>query len=121
MAEITSATLIVFIYKTIKLEELFGGHENEEIFEQKFGENEVILFAVNRSESEELSIDVDLEGFTNLKVIESTELAGYDVKMTLDKDHEAMEIKENNTFKSEGMNVTGTFKPLSWNMVRLKY
>ena len=27
-----------------KLEELFGGHENEEIFEQKFGENEVILF-----------------------------------------------------------------------------
>lgn len=27
-----------------KLEELFSGHENEEIFEQKFGENEVILF-----------------------------------------------------------------------------
>ena len=27
-----------------KLEELFGGHENEEIFEQKFGETDVILF-----------------------------------------------------------------------------
>lgn len=83
--------------------------------------NEVILFAVNRSESEELSIDVDLEGFNNLKVIESTELTGYDVKMTLEKDHEAMEIKENTTFKSDDMNVSGTFKPLSWNMVRLSF
>jgi alpha-N-arabinofuranosidase len=41
--------------------------------------------------------------------------------LTLEKDHEAMEIKDNHSLQSEGTNVKGDFKPLSWNMVRLQY
>ena len=83
--------------------------------------NELVIFAVNRSETDSLSIDAAIEGFDSLTVIEATELAGYDIKLTTQEDNDAMEIKVNDGIKAKGDKVTGEFKPLSWNMIRLSY
>lgn len=84
-------------------------------------ENEVVIFAVNRSLEENLSVETVLEGFDGLSIIEATEFTGYDVKMTTEQNHEGMEIKQNNTFSVQDQKVSGTLKPLSWNMIRLSY
>lgn len=80
---------------------------------------EIVIFAVNRSEKFSLTIETWLEGFNNLSIIEATELAGYDPKLTTQKKHDAMEIKANSDMKLSGDTVIGQLKPLSWNMIRL--
>lgn len=84
-------------------------------------QKEVVIFAVNRSQEEAMTFNTTLEGFSNLKVIEATELAEYDPKLTTQEKHDAMEIRQNDTFKVEEDTVNIEFKPLSWNMVRLSY
>ncbi|WP_423189091.1 alpha-N-arabinofuranosidase [Alkalibacterium sp. f15] len=82
---------------------------------------EVVVFAVNRSEKDRLSFDVQLNDFEGLSIIEATELAGYDIKLTTDTNHESMEIKNNESFNVNNNLVSGEIKPLSWNMIRLSY
>ena len=82
---------------------------------------EVVIFAVNRSEEDSLTFEAQLNEFSGLKVIEATELAGYDPKATTEKNHEAMEIKDNSSFAIDDSEVKGKLKPLSWNMIRLSY
>lgn len=83
--------------------------------------NEVVIFAVNRSQDDSLTFSTILEGFSNLELIEATELAGYDPKLTTQEKHDAMEIKSNNSVSIENSEVNVEFKPLSWNMVRLSF
>lgn len=83
--------------------------------------NEVVIFAVNRSQDQEMTFETILEGFDKLEVIEATELADYDIKKTTENDHDGMEIKANDSFSVNDLKVSGTFKPLSWNMIRLSY
>lgn len=84
-------------------------------------ENELVIFAVNRSEKDTLNLTTQLEGFTNLQVIEATELAGYEPKLTTQDNHDAMEIKTNNDVEITEETVSADLKPLSWNMIRLSY
>lgn len=84
-------------------------------------EKEIVIFAVNRSEDEEISFATHLEGFDNLSIIEATELADYDPKITTQEKHDAIMIKNNDSFVIEKNRVKGDFKPLSWNMIRLKF
>jgi len=84
-------------------------------------DKELVVFAVNRSEEEQIDFVADLNGFNGLSIIEATELAGYDPKLTTKDNHDAMGIKENNTCKVENEQVNGEFNPLSWNMIRLSY
>lgn len=83
--------------------------------------NEVVIFAVNRSEDSSLTINTVLEGFENLSIIEATELADYDPKLTTQEKHDAMELKKNDRIEVDGITVSGQLKPLSWNMIRLAY
>jgi len=80
---------------------------------------EVVIFAVNRSETDSLTSETLLDGFKSLELIESTELAGYDAKLTTQEKHDAMEIKTNSDIEINDTKVTVGFKPLSWNMIRL--
>ena len=82
---------------------------------------EVVVFAVNRSETDTLSLDIQLGDFEGLSIIEATELAEYDPKLTTEEKHDAMEIKPNDSFKVDESIVEGELKPLSWNMIRLSY
>lgn len=82
-------------------------------------ENEVVIFAVNRSEDSELQVESVLEDFDGLSVKEATELAGYDQKLTTQENHDAMEIKSNDSVELNDSKVSVTLKPLSWNMIRL--
>lgn len=82
---------------------------------------ELVIFAVNRSEKETLTLSSQLDGFTNLSVIEATELAGYEPKLTTQEDHNAMEVKENSNIEVKNEAVSAELKPLSWNMIRLSY
>jgi len=84
-------------------------------------EKEIVIFAVNRSEKDSMEVESIIEGFEGLSIIEATELADYDPKQTTQEKHDSMKIKENATFKTDGATVEGSFKPLSWNMVRLSY
>lgn len=84
-------------------------------------EQEVVIFAVNRSEKDAMPLDISLDDFEGLSVIEATELADYDPKLTTEENHEAMAIKNNDSFNVENTSVSGEIKPLSWNMVRLSY
>lgn len=84
-------------------------------------EQEVVIFAVNRSEKDDMPLDIVLDDFEGLSVIEATELAGYDPKQTTKENHEAMAIKNNDSFDTGNSSVSGKIKPLSWNMIRLSY
>lgn len=81
--------------------------------------NEVVIFAVNRSETESLMSETALDGFDGFELIEATELAGYDPKLTTKEKHDSMSILSNDSVEVNGNKVTIEFKPLSWNMIRL--
>lgn len=82
---------------------------------------EIVLFAVNRSENESIDVELHLSGFNDLSIVESTELAGYDPKLTTKNDHEAIQIQDNTSHSINEDYLTGNMKPLSWNMVRMSY
>lgn len=82
--------------------------------------NEVVLFAVNRSPEKAMNLSFNLEKFDALEIVEVTELAGYGVKETNQKDHNNVKLKENDSFSLNDGVVTGELKALSWNVIRLK-
>ena len=81
--------------------------------------DEVVVFAVNRSQDEAVMFDVDLQGFQVKSVIEFKEISGHDVKTANTKDASPVVPKDSEVDKVEGDKVTATLKPLSWNMIRI--
>jgi alpha-N-arabinofuranosidase len=84
-------------------------------------EKEIVVFAVNRSTDQTLDLNVVLNGFSDLKVIEATELADFDLKQTNKENHNAVYLKENDSYTINQDELTGKMKPLSWNCIRLSY
>lgn len=81
--------------------------------------NELVIFSVNKHHSEEIifTIDTDLE---LLKVIESTEMADYDIKAVNGPNQEVVvPHNSNNGVTIEGGQIMIKAKPLSWNMTRI--
>jgi len=83
-------------------------------------ENEVVIFAVNRSENEQLDFNVSLDGFDLDSILEATELAGYDIKQTNEKDHDHVKLNGNKSYNITGNSIVGKLKPLSWNTIRVR-
>lgn len=83
--------------------------------------NEIVLFAVNRSQDQNVSLTAELNDFNDLEVIESTELADYDLKQTNKENHNAVKLKSNKSYKISEEILEVELKPLSWNMIRLNY
>ena len=82
--------------------------------------DEVVVFAVNRSKEESVNFTTTLNGFALESIVESTELAGYDIKLTNEQDHDGIKLADNNDFEINGNELVGELKPLSWNTIRIK-
>lgn len=83
-------------------------------------ENEVVVFAVNRSKEDSIDFTTVLDGFNLERISEVTELAGYDVKQTNEENHDEIKLTENDSFEIDGNQLVGKLQPLSWNTIRVK-
>jgi alpha-N-arabinofuranosidase len=77
---------------------------------------EVTVFAVNRSLTEELELDIDLENFTSCRLAEHVELHCEDLKAVNTKD-EAPVVPASRPVNADGPVV---LKKHSWNMLRFR-
>lgn len=111
--EITSET-----YKTKEFDAVPYIEATAVLNEEK---KEIVLFAVNRSIDETLSLNTTLSDFQNLDVIEATELANYDLKQTNKENHDVVKLKSNDDYDIKVGKVKVDMKPLSWNVIRLSF
>lgn len=81
---------------------------------------EIIIFAVNRSVEQEIDLTVSLGGFNLSKVIEFSEMSGYDVKQTNTKEDASVVPKASDAVELNAQTLTAKLNPLSWNMIRIK-
>ena len=82
---------------------------------------DVTLFAVNRSQTEPLALEVDLRGLSLTTVVEHSVLADTDpdAKNTLAEPERVKPSAVEGTTVTAGQ-VRGTLPPLSWNVIRLR-
>lgn len=81
---------------------------------------EVVIFAINRSEDEEIEVTVDLQGYKIRKIKEHLIMECENKKMTNFEIHNLIEPKEcNNTSIKDGV-VLMKLNKLSWNIVRIE-
>jgi len=81
--------------------------------------NEIIIFAVNRSQDECVCFTAELQGFDLASILDFTEICGHDIKQTNTKDTCPIAPKTVDTANVSGSTLSATLKPLSWNMVRV--
>lgn len=85
------------------------------------GENhEISIFAVNRSSDETMDFTVELQGYIPEKVIEFSEMSGYDIKAVNSAEKEKIYPRNSENAVIQGNELYATLNPLSWNMIRLK-
>jgi alpha-N-arabinofuranosidase len=82
-------------------------------------ENEIVVFAVNRSEDAYVDFAMDLQGFGPDRVLESKALCGFDLKAVNVKGNPAVFPKEGSKVTIKGDEASTVLSPLSWNMFRL--
>jgi alpha-L-arabinofuranosidase len=81
---------------------------------------ELVLFAVNRSTSEPLALDVDLRGFGDLAVAEALTLSNPDHGWTATADDSTSVLpRDNSTATVEDGRVRVELPPVSWSVLRL--
>lgn len=82
-------------------------------------ENEIVIFAVNRSEEEAITLNINFNEIEIIDVIDATEMAGFDIKATNTKNSGDVKpsLKENITINKNS--ISTTLKELSWNVIRL--
>ena len=81
---------------------------------------ELVIFAVNRAQEDNLELTAELQGFTLGNVIEFSELSGHDVKQANTKLHAPVVPKAGTGAVVSGDKLEVSLKPLSWNMIRIK-
>ena len=82
--------------------------------------DELTVFAVNRSLGEEMTLSFDLQGYVLESVIDCTTMAGFGLKESNTRYHEAVKPRNNTQFDCTQGKLTAVLPPLSWNMVRIK-
>ena len=82
-------------------------------------DQELVIFAVNRSEEELQKAEVDLQDFEIQHVIESICMTAENKKMTNMEQHDAVIPKKGKNVEIETGRCQITLQPLSFNMVRL--
>jgi len=82
--------------------------------------NEIVIYAVNRSEVDDLELTVDMQGFELGDVLESSELCGHDIKQTNTEKHAPVISKLSSGINVCKNEIAAKLKPLSWNMIRVE-
>ncbi|GIF46088.1 alpha-N-arabinofuranosidase [Asanoa ferruginea] len=84
------------------------------------GEDSVVLFAVNRDQRQELTLDVDLRALPSLAVAEHVALFDDDPDAVNDATNpDRVTPRRLDPPKADGGRVQAVLPPLSWNMIRL--
>jgi len=83
-------------------------------------EGELVIFAVNRSETEEIALSCDIENFRAEEVIAHTAMHHPDKKATNLNNHEEVKPHETGTAAIDGGTLRAVLQPLSWNMIRIR-
>lgn len=82
-------------------------------------EQELVIFAVNRSESEAINFEALTSEIDVTSVIEFSQMSGFGIKDVNDKDHERVYPSESQAIDLSAGKVTAVLEPLSWNVIRL--
>lgn len=82
--------------------------------------NELVIFAVNRSQEETLEFVFEQEGFEFESIIEETAMEGFDVKATNGAGAEVVKPSIVQKATIANNQLTTSLSPLSWNVIRIK-
>lgn len=82
--------------------------------------DEVVLFAVNRSTDEKMTLDINLLGFEGYKPVFAESLEGFDIKQENTFDSEKVDMKQKELPAEEGKGFTAELSPLSFNVIGFK-
>lgn len=82
--------------------------------------SELVIFAVNRSLNESLTLLVDARDFEIGEVIEFSQMAGFDCKEVNTKDKQDVKPSTSNDYQITKNVVEAVLAPLSWNVIRCK-
>jgi len=80
--------------------------------------NEMVVFAVNRSQDTALDFDVEFQGFNLGDIIEYKEMSGHDIKKTNTQADGSVAPKDA-VANVSGNGLNAKLNPLSWNMIRV--
>ena len=80
----------------------------------------MVLFFVNRSENEEHEVQVALEGFDPVKVLESAVLTSSDKHATNQLDHRAVILEKNDNHKLDGREASVLLPSMSFQILRIQ-
>ena len=105
---------------TYSVEEFSQVNYVESIAVHNEEKEEIIVFAVNRSEDTAIDFNTALEGFNPKSVIEFSEMCGFDVKLANTKGDGQVKPRANNSAVIENQTLKATLAPLSWNVLRVK-
>lgn len=83
-------------------------------------QEEIVLFAVNRSEEESAEITMELQGFAAKRVIEHISMYSSDKKAVNLLNHDLVRPKRIDASSLQNGSLCSTLPPLSWNMVRIQ-
>ena len=81
--------------------------------------NELVIFAVNRSENEHVEFEIGLQGFCAKEIGEHVELSGFDIKQVNTLGAANVVPRAGTGTKLDGDKVMAVLKPLSWNMIKI--
>jgi alpha-N-arabinofuranosidase len=81
--------------------------------------NEIIVFAVNRSVDEKIELTAELQGFIPDSVIEYSEISGHDLKQTNTAKSAPVTPKPSQAASINGDKLNAVLNPLSWNVIRI--
>lgn len=82
--------------------------------------NELTIFAVNRSLEEEMTLDLDLQGYKLHSVVECSTIAGHGLKAINTKGQEQVKPVKNEQVAMTDSGIDVKLPALSWNMLRVK-
>lgn len=82
--------------------------------------NEIIIFLVNKNETEEMEVEINLSGFAVKKMKEYICLTGNNKKMTNQLNHNAIVPKKKENVKMEGNQCTVQLEKMSFNVIRIE-
>jgi len=81
---------------------------------------ELILYAVNRSQAEAVEFTVDLQGFDLGDLIEFSEMSGYEIKQTNRSEEGGVKPTVGKSIVIQVNQLIITLKALSWNIIRIQ-
>jgi alpha-N-arabinofuranosidase len=80
---------------------------------------ELVVFAVNRSLDEIVEFDIELQGFTLSGIPSFTEMSGFGIKDVNTKSNGAVKPQDKSFIRNDGNTVVAELAPLSWNVIRV--